>query len=315
MFILLKIMSVLSKREISQGIENRNIVIHPFNPDNLNTCSYDVTLGIYFYRMNLSTKTETFYNPYCKGDVEKKWTGFHKADPVKTLQQFGMSFSPGDNLNSETDKAILLRPGESILANTQEFIGALNHHATFMTAHNDVALNFINIAGKWGDSNYVDRWSLHITNLSQYNIPLICGKRIATISFFKTQNETLLNDMDFDLNDVIQTWKPSNLLPTTYIAPKSELPKPETVGGIEIPKETQTYKQQQVEQQQQITQQQQQHKERISKKSAKSFQLPKPPYDQKGNPIRTPFLPSIETKQKYAVEIPENALKYDASKL
>lgn len=42
--------SLLSDKAILRYREQGKIVIHPFNPDNLGTSSYDVTLGPYFFR-------------------------------------------------------------------------------------------------------------------------------------------------------------------------------------------------------------------------------------------------------------------------
>ncbi len=87
------------------------------------------------------------------------------------------------------DQIILLEPGETILAHTNEFIGGKHHITTMMKARSSLGRNFIEVCkcAGWGDVGYTNRWTMEITNnSSHYSIPLVVGRRIAQIIFFET---------------------------------------------------------------------------------------------------------------------------------
>lgn len=329
----------VSEREMSQAIQNNQIIISPIKPENLNSSSYDVTLGFYFYRMsppptplNTTSKEELqklFYNPYSYGHIADKWGEFNKAGPIKEFEKFGMTFSQGDNVNQEQDVGIILRPHESIISHTHEFIGCLAPYCCILTSHPNLSLNFINVSAgsKWGNANYVDRWALHITNLSDYYVPLICGKKIATVSFFRMGDDALLQAVDFNIDEVKKLWRPTQLRPSTYMLKReptrNQVPK-KFIGGIEVPsnipavqttpqQQEKTFRQQNIQYQQQINQQQRQHQQRMQAQSGKggkrTLKLPEPARDKEGKPVLPPALQSITTKQT-GNYIPPDILEY-----
>lgn len=209
--------SVLSDKNILEAMEDGSIIIEPFDLDHLSTSSYDVTLGEYYFRENKNDSI--FFNPYSKKDITKVWGEFKKAI---SCEEHNLFF---ENIDPKT-KIILLEPGETILAHTNEFIGGKNNVTTMMKARSSIGRSFIEICkcAGWGDVGYTNRWTMEITNNSRYHtIPLQCGKRLAQIIFFKTGE---INNQSYektgkyqttdDLDILIKNWSPSMMLPKLY---------------------------------------------------------------------------------------------------
>lgn len=125
-----------------------------------------------------------------------------------------------------TDKVIMLRPGETILAHTNEFIGGKNHITTMMKARSSLGRSFIEVCkcAGWGDVGYINRWTMEITNNSKnYIIPLVVGRRIAQIIFFETgpiegadYSVTGKYNPGKTLTELKKKWKPEMMLPKLY---------------------------------------------------------------------------------------------------
>ena len=127
---------------------------------------------------------------------------------------------------NENDLIIILEPGETILAHTEEFIGGKNHITTMMKARSSWGRNFIEVCkcAGWGDVGYTNRWTMEITNNArQYRIPLIVGRRIAQIIFFETGD---IRQSDYtqqgkyqsatNVDDIQKQWDPRSMLPKMY---------------------------------------------------------------------------------------------------
>jgi dCTP deaminase len=194
---------MLSSSEILEYMRSGEIVIHPFNPANLGTNSYDVTLGKWYYREKQPTNIDAFniYDPYLKGDVDHVW---------------GKPFYGG---------TVMLAPGENILAHTNEFIGGSVNITSDMRARSSMGRSFLTVcrcAGS-GDVGYFNRWTMEITNNSRYyHIPLVVGRRIAQIRFEKVgatfdYAEKGKYQAESDLAAVIKNWKPEMMLPKLYL--------------------------------------------------------------------------------------------------
>ena len=131
----------LSDKTILKEKKQGNIVIQPFTKENLNTSSYDVTLGEYYYREQPSKYGHNIYNIYQKSHTEHVWGEPLKAEKAsKVFEKFKFRWDRGIKPN---DKIILLQPGETILAHTREFIGGKNHITTMMQARSSMGRNFI----------------------------------------------------------------------------------------------------------------------------------------------------------------------------
>lgn len=226
-FVIILLMSVLSKPEILKYYKSGNIVIDPFNSQNLSNASYDVRLGNYFYRQ-LTLKHTEILNPFHQESLKKMYANLEEALPVSELKSKTNLFQ---NLKP-TDKVILIAPNETILAHTLEFIGGKNGVGEFPAITSEMrarsSIGRIGIAvckcAGWGDIGYINRWTMEITNFSSSTIPLPVGIRIAQIIFHSTQkieekdrySEKGKYQSSFDLNSLKKRWKPSDMLPRLY---------------------------------------------------------------------------------------------------
>ena len=212
----------LSDARILEEMEHGDIVIMPFDERNLSTSSYDVTLGEFYFPERRSEKM--VYNPYDKEDVDRVWgTEPHvAARAAEVLRDEVFTF----NGIGEDDRVILLGPGETVLAHTNEFIGGRNHITTMMKARSSLGRNFIEVCkcAGWGDVGYTNRWTMEITNNSRhYRIPLVVGRRIAQIIFFETgairggdYAETGKYQSGGDMERLKREWDPHAMLPKMY---------------------------------------------------------------------------------------------------
>ncbi len=225
---------LLSKRAIIDHLKLGNVVISPFNEKNLGNCSYDVTIGPYFFREKdrWNHGRMEIYNPFSKTQVEEVWG--QEAEEATLLKDFLQGRNASlrrlleDSIGPE-DRIILLAPGEMILAHTEEFIGGQKCVTTMMKARSSIGRNFLSVCkcAGWGDVGYVNRWTMEITNNSRfYHIPLVVGRRIAQLAFF--QVEPIRKEDDYsqksdskyqsgvDLGQIMQDWKPQDMLPKMW---------------------------------------------------------------------------------------------------
>ncbi len=214
----------LSDKKILEHMERGTVVIEPFRHDNLATSSYDVTLGEWFFREQRPGNYRNIYNIYDQEHTESVWgTEPHRAEKAsKLLKHFNIEYT---GINPD-DKIILLEPGETILAHTDEFIGGRDSVTTMMKARSSLGRNFIEVCkcAGWGDVGYINRWTMEITNNSRhYIIPLVVGRRVAQIIFFET-GEILARDYAHagkyqsatDVKTLKKQWKPQMMLPKLY---------------------------------------------------------------------------------------------------
>lgn len=214
----------LSDKKILEHIEKGTVVIEPFAKENLATSSYDVTLGEWYYREQSPSEHKKVFNLYSKSDTQKVWGT--EAKRAKTAQESLKSFNFDFDGIRPDDKVILLEPGETILAHTQEFIGGRDEVTTMMKARSSLGRDFINVCkcAGWGDVGYINRWTMEIQNSSQhYIIPLVVGRRIAQIIFYET-GPIIARDYTAsgkyqtttDLKKLKRDWKPEMMLPQLW---------------------------------------------------------------------------------------------------
>jgi dCTP deaminase len=214
----------LSDKKILEEMKRGDIIISPFNPANLSTSSYDMTLGEWFFAEQAPKHFENLYNIYDKNHVDRVWgTKPHRAQSAKeVLKDYKFDFVG----IAPTDKIILLAPGETILAHTNEFIGGKNHITTMMKARSSLGRSFIEVCkcAGWGDVGYINRWTMEITNnSSHYYIPLVVGRRIAQLVFFETgpiagadYTATGKYNQSTDLKRLKKEWRPEMMLPRLH---------------------------------------------------------------------------------------------------
>ena len=179
---------MLSDSEILEEIEKGNIIIKPFRKEQLNSNSYDVRLGEY-YAVELNGFHIVY--PLDEQSVKRHWK-------IK-----------------KTNSVIDIRQGETILAHTQEIIGARKNIATKMNARSSVGRLGISVCkcAGFGDVGYISRWTMEITNHSQSAwIDLPVGMRIAQISFFRTGK--VLNEYKGKYGQ--GEWTPEDMIPKLW---------------------------------------------------------------------------------------------------
>ena len=214
----------LSDRKVLASMDDGSIVIEPFDRRSLSTSSYDVTLGEYYFTEQHPKHFENLYNIYDKSHVERVWgTEARRAKKAEeVLKRYTMNWR---GITPE-EKIILLAPGETILAHTNEFIGGREHITTMMKARSSMGRNFIEVCkcAGWGDVGYVNRWTMEITNNSKnYSIPLVVGRRIAQIVFFETgpilkkdYASTGKYQTSADVKKLKKNWSPQSMLPKLW---------------------------------------------------------------------------------------------------
>lgn len=202
-----------------------DVIIHPFTRANLATSSYDLTLGEWFYREQPYSKYHhKIYNIYSQEHTGWVWGKKpHRAEAAKVVfQKYKFHW---DGIRP-ADKIILLDPGETILAHTNEFIGGKNHITTMMKARSSFGRVFISVCkcAGWGDVGYTNRWTMEITNNSlHYTIPLVVGRRIAQMIFFETgeivgddYTKTGKYNKTTDIKKLEKDWRPEMMLPALW---------------------------------------------------------------------------------------------------
>lgn len=216
----------LSDKKILGAMKEGSIIIEPFKKENLATSSYDVTLGEYFFREQPTKYNHSLYNIWSRAHMEHVWGARKVEKAVRAKEAFEKYNFEWEGISPQ-DKVIILRPGETILAHTNEFIGGREHITTMMKARSSLGRNFIEVCkcAGWGDVGYINRWTMEITNNSKnYIIPLVVGRRIAQIIFFETgpilksdYTRTGKYQSSGSVAQLKKSWKPDMMLPRLYL--------------------------------------------------------------------------------------------------
>ena len=215
----------LSDKKILEAMKAGDIIITPFKKGNLATSSYDLTLGEYFFAEQPPEHFQKIFNIYEKNDVNRIWGKNPKK--AKWAREVFRDYKFTFGNIRPNDKVILLAPGETILAHTNEFVGGQNHITTMMKARSSLGRSFIEVCkcAGWGDVGYVNRWTMEITNNSKhYFIPLVVGRRVAQLIFFETGPIIDKNyavggkyQTTTEVKKLIKEWTPFSMLPKLYL--------------------------------------------------------------------------------------------------
>lgn len=201
-----------SNIQIKSELNKGNIIIHPFNEEQLNNCSYDITLGEnYFCDNNPHVK---YLNPWNQQSINDYWGSSKKAKTCDENTPKDMNLEIGQ-------KYIILFPGQLILAHTQEFIGTLKNATTMLKARSTMGrcgISCCKDAG-WGDIGYFNRYTLEIENHLPVPVILIVGQKIGQIVFISCgETDTLYSckgsyQSSNILSEVMDKWEPNCMLP------------------------------------------------------------------------------------------------------
>jgi deoxycytidine triphosphate deaminase len=222
-------MGVFSNTEIRSALQSGHIVCRPFEEKHIAHASLDVTLGYYYYRTE-KIGNKTLYNPFDKADVERYFSGPHKAVKHKEwCEKNGFELVDGI---PRSHPIIPLKPGERILGHTHEFFGIKPPGAYEIKSRSSWGRNGIAVCfdAGWVDPGYINRLTLEIFNLNQHETVLLpVGERIAQAVFYKTGhvegNYGKGRNAGFsgkyqtgtDLDTLIKNWNPSLMLPKAYL--------------------------------------------------------------------------------------------------
>jgi len=216
-------MTVLSDQAIFQKRSHGDVVIEPFRMDDVNTASYDVRLGPWFYRERPSEFTAEITNIYSPDTATRIWGEAQQAERAVDW----MKHKPGLDWRNidESDRVILIRPQENLLCHTLEFIGGRRDITTQMKARSTIGrllLNVCQCAGQ-GDVGYYNRWTMEVYNRSPCrSLLLVVGRRVAQIVF----DMTTPTKRDYgseghyqgstDIKDMMESWNPGAMLPQAH---------------------------------------------------------------------------------------------------
>lgn len=213
--------AVLSDSEIRKEIKLGNIILHDPDRDctsNIQNCSVDITLGEYYYS---NDKPIPYFNPWNKKHVDDYWGTVKQA---KFVTNEDIKSGLADNMGlKEGDKYIMLKPGETILGHTREFIGGRNHITTMIKARSSMGRCNVTICrdAGWGDVNYFNVYTLEISNNGTSPIILPIGSRVGQIIFFYTGIPDNPYNGKYqstnDLEELVKTWDPTAMLPKLYL--------------------------------------------------------------------------------------------------
>lgn len=221
--------AVLSDLRILEEMKKGNIVVSPFKRENLKSASLDVSLGKHFFREQHPKIRSSFFNPYKKSHVNDIWK-MDTARPARELMKQYGNLAEWEGITRD-DLVILIEPGETILAHTQEFVGGRNGFLGMMKSRSSFGRIFIDVckSAGWGDVGYINRWTMEITNFSaSYTIPLVAGRTIAQMVFFEVGETEIEYHQQGkyqtvgDIKKLKTMWKPEDMLPRLWKdAPKS----------------------------------------------------------------------------------------------
>ncbi len=239
-------MGVYSNTEIRAAIDDGTVVCVPFNEAYISEASLDFTLGHYFYKQEYQPEATGVYNPFDETDVARYFKGPLEAMPhAEWCKKYD---KPLFKNIPEDHPIIVLQPGERILAHTHEFVGIRAHGGACEVksrsswGRNGVAVCFD--AG-WVDPGYVNRITLEIYNLNMHeSVVLPVGERVGQLIFHRTgpveggyaggrggmSGKYQHTD---DLDELIRTWKPEDMLPRAYKDSRKAAPEiPGLAAGI-----------------------------------------------------------------------------------
>lgn len=213
---------LLGKKAIQRYREAGEIIIEPFDPRNLKSAQYDITLGEYCYR-EVATDVR-IYNPFDETHVRRRWQLDHAIRHGDLVDDGRIEPLANVGLDEEI---FLFKPGEMVLGHTEEFIGgASNRITTMMKARSSVGRNGLEICrcAGMGDVGYFQRWTLEIVNSSIYTVAFPRGRRVGQLLFFEVEpvdkEDVYSSDGKYQtstsLDELRASWSPDQMLPKQW---------------------------------------------------------------------------------------------------
>lgn len=253
---------ILSNKQIREAYTSGHVVIDPYVVDNVRKASVDVRLGQWFWRCD---EQAGVYNPRDRENRDRYFAVedgpklakpyeavFRKiapnraaiSDPEGYRKFCEVYYDPDDDIHKndwEVPKpgvqtfaeipnhwpVIVMRPHETILAHTVEFIGIYAPGTSEMRARSTWGRNGLGVckcAGA-GDPGYVNRWTFELTNFNSVPLIIPVGERIAQVILHATGDvdegqygaETGAYKSNYqtgaDIEELKANWSPYDMLP------------------------------------------------------------------------------------------------------
>lgn len=165
---------ILSQQEILKQIKRNKIVIEPFDPSSLNSCSYDLTLGNEFaFPTNKTIKL-------C---CDTNFKDFFKSKPMSEVK---------------------LKPGDFVLAITKEKITLPGDVAAFLSGRSRFARLGLQVhsSSNFVQSGVSNHQVFEIKNVGKNTLVLEPGLKIGQIIFLKVKGKSNYQGL-FKLQDSI----------------------------------------------------------------------------------------------------------------
>ena len=186
---------MLGASGIKKELERGNLIIDPFNQDQLGPNSYDLRIGNWIYRYNTSFQTE--YRILDKEDA----SSLFYAKPERC------------------DRYIFINSGERILAHTEEFAGSVRKYVPQIACRSTIARIGLDVCASagFGDVGFINRWTLEMYNFSPLPIAIPVGVRVCQIFFNRIDivegqdPEPVLYNGSY--NPTNTNWQPEEMLP------------------------------------------------------------------------------------------------------
>lgn len=217
--------SVLSDEEIRRGVLEGYVVIYPYDEKRVQTSSYDVSLGEYYWTTRPPHPGSRLFNPHNPDHIRRLWQGPYRA---KTIREY-LKSNDGEYCEEDfkglllDDPVIILAPGETILAHTEEFIGGREKVTSMMKARSSWGRVFLSVCkdAGWGDVGYFNRWTMEIQNNLAHEWSVVPVRQpIAQLVFFRVNRsggEQYSSSGAYqstpDLGELTKEWEPKKMLP------------------------------------------------------------------------------------------------------
>lgn len=220
-------MTELSDESIISEREAGRVVIEPFNLADVNTASYDVRLGPWYYREQATCPTgdPQIVNIYSPDAAPEMWGEKQYAELASDWMNVKSNGIDWRGIHP-TDRVILIRPQENLLCHTLEFIGGKSNITTQMKARSTIGRLLLNVCQCAGQSDvgYYNRWTMEVYNRSRYRpILLVVGRRVAQIVFDRTDptGRSYAENGNYqeseDVKAMIGRWHPDMMLPKAHL--------------------------------------------------------------------------------------------------
>lgn len=211
-------MTLLIDRHIRKHLEWGSVVIEPFRSDRLNTDSYDLELGPWFWRYADKTRRRPAdgvegFELHDARDAGGIWLAPNERVLGHTVEIAGgrQAVRPANWLRGETPPAGQTGVPVAVTTHLQATSTAARHGITAC------------MCAGWGDVGFVNIWTLEIENRTPTRLFLPIGSIIAQICFTEVESPAVYygrgtgqymhEDPSVDARTLRESWTPRLMLP------------------------------------------------------------------------------------------------------